>query len=165
MQITADRVGVSLQAPQALSVLVIGYGNPGRQDDGLGPAAADAIAALAWPGVTVIDDYQLVIENVPTIVEHDVVWFVDAAQSGPAPYTLQPLLPVFDVSFTSHLVKPEALLAMAKQYFGRVPEAYLLGIRGYHFEFSEGLSEAAQNNLDCALILLKSRLTAALGWS
>ena len=33
-------------------VLVIGYGNTLRQDDGVGPKTAEAIAALNLPGVT-----------------------------------------------------------------------------------------------------------------
>ncbi|MBV8574206.1 MAG: hypothetical protein JOZ58_04080, partial [Acetobacteraceae bacterium] len=36
-------------------VLVLGYGNPGRQDDGLGPAAVAEIDRRAFPGVLVQD--------------------------------------------------------------------------------------------------------------
>ena len=42
-------------------ILVIGYGNPGRRDDGLGPALAARLEALALPGVTVESDFQLAI--------------------------------------------------------------------------------------------------------
>jgi Ni,Fe-hydrogenase maturation factor len=34
-------------------VLVLGYGNPGRQDDALGPAAALAIAQMGFQNVKV----------------------------------------------------------------------------------------------------------------
>ena len=97
-----------------MRVLVLGYGNPGRQDDGLGPAAAEAIARLAWPGVSVQDNYQLVIEDAADIAEHDVVWFVYAARSGDAPYEIRPLAAVPHLEFTSHLLRPEALLARLK---------------------------------------------------
>jgi hydrogenase maturation protease len=143
-------------------VLVIGYGNPGRQDDGLGPAAAAAIEARAWPTVTTLDNYQLTIEDSITISEHDVVWFVDAARTGPVPYQLRPLSPAFDLNFTSHLVQPGALLAMAKQYYGREPNAYLLAIRGYEFDFREGLSPMAQFNLHRAVTLLEAWIGATL---
>ncbi len=151
---------VMLRAPR---VLVMGYGNPGRQDDGLGPAAAAAIEALAWPAVTTSDNYQLVIEDVATIAEHDIVWFVDAARDGPVPYEVRPLSPLFDVGFTSHLVKPETLLAMTEQYYGRSPDAYLLGIRGYEFSFCEGLTPMAQANLCRAVTLLQAWIGATLG--
>jgi hypothetical protein len=77
----------------------------------------------------------------------DVVWFVDADKTGPAPYQIRQLLPADDIAFTSHLVKPEVILALAETYYGKTPEAYLLGIRGYRFEFREGLTGRASENL------------------
>ena len=144
-----------IRAPR---VLVLGYGNPGRQDDGLGPAAATEIGKLDWPGVTACDNYQLVIEDAVEIAEHDVVWFVDAARSGSEPYEVRPLSPAPDIAFTSHLVKPEALLAIADRYCGKSPEAYLVGIRGYEFEFLEGLTDRASGNLAQAVALIRLRI-------
>jgi hydrogenase maturation protease len=149
-------------AVRGARVLVLGYGNPGRQDDGLGPAAAAEIEKLDWPGVTVCDNYQLVIEDAIDIAEHDVVWFVDAARTGAEPYEVCTLSPAFDIAFTSHLVKPEALLAIAGQYCGKSPEAYLLGIRGYDFEFLEGLTDRASSNLAQAVALIRHRIGAFL---
>ena len=144
-----------IRAPR---VLVLGYGNPGRQDDGLGPAAAAEIGKLEWPGVTACDNYQLVIEDAVEIAEHDVVWFVDAARNGAEPYGVRPLSAAPDIAFTSHLVKPEALLAIADRYFGKSPEAYLVGIRGYEFEFLEGLTDRASGNLAQAVALIRYRI-------
>lgn len=144
----------NLRAPR---VLVLGYGNPGRQDDGLGPAAAAEIAKLDWPGVTACDNYQLVIENAVEIAGHDVVWFVDAARSGAEPCEVRRLSPAPDIAF-SHLVKPEALLAIAKLYYGKSPKAYLVGIRGYEFEFLEGLTDRANANLAQAVALIRRQI-------
>jgi hydrogenase maturation protease len=152
-----DAAGPALTVRGA-RVLVLGYGNPGRQDDGLGPAAAAEIERLDWPGVTVCDNYQLVIEDAIEIAEHDVVWFVDAARTGAEPYEVRALSPAFDVAFTSHLVKPEALLAIADRCCGKSPEAYLLGIRGYEFEFLEGLTDRASSNLAQAVALIRHRI-------
>ncbi|MBV8192633.1 MAG: hydrogenase maturation protease [Alphaproteobacteria bacterium] len=139
-------------------VLVLGYGNPGRQDDGLGPAAAEEMARLGWPRVSVQDNYQLVIEDAADIAEHDVVWFVDAARSGAEPYEIRRLRAGPDLAFTSHLLKPETLLAIVEQYYGRSPDAYLLAIRGYEFEFLEGLSERASGNLAAAVTAMRRRI-------
>jgi hydrogenase maturation protease len=139
-------------------ILVIGYGNPGRQDDGLGPAAALAIDRLNWPNVSTSDSYQLVIEDAVDIAAHDVVWFVDASCEGDAPCALERLSPALDITFTSHLLKPATLLAISAQQFGRRPEAHLVRIRGYEFDLCEGLSERAAGNLALAVVLLRRRI-------
>jgi hydrogenase maturation protease len=72
-------------------IFVMGYGNPGRQDDGLGPAAAAEIDLLGWPNIKTQDNYQLNIEDAIDVAEHDIVWFVDASKSGTLPYTVQDL--------------------------------------------------------------------------
>lgn len=133
-------------APQA-RVLVLGYGNPGRQDDGLGPAAVAEIEKMGLADITTEENYQLVLEDALAIAEHDLIWFIDAARIGPEPYEIRKLKASHEVAFTSHLVKPETLLAIVEQHLGKSPEAYLLGIRGYEFEFDEGLTACAKQNL------------------
>jgi len=141
-------------------VLVLGYGNPGRQDDGLGPAAAALIGGLGWPGVNAFDAYQLDIEDAMDVADHDLVWFVDAAKTGAAPFAVSEISPNFTMEFTSHLVRPETILAMAHRYFGNAPQAFLLGIRGYDFEFVEGLTPSADANLQLAVAMLSGSLRA-----
>jgi hydrogenase maturation protease len=143
-------------------ILVLGYGNPGRQDDGLGPAAATLIDAMGWSDVTAFDNYQLNIENALDVAAHDVVWFVDAAKTGPAPYVVHDLAPSLNFDFTSHLVRPETIMAMAGHYFGGTPKAFLLAIRGYEFEFVEALTPEAKDNLQRAAAMLAERISAFL---
>jgi hydrogenase maturation protease len=155
---------MNVAVPKAISscggprVLVLGYGNPGRQDDGLGPAAAAGIEALGWPHLKVQDNYQLNIEDAIDVAEHDIVWFVDAAKTGPEPYAVQELSPASSFEFTSHVVRPEVILSIARRHFGRSPQAFLLAIRGYEFEFIEELTTGASNNLRVALAMLTERL-------
>jgi hydrogenase maturation protease len=137
-----------------MSTLVLGYGNPGRQDDGLGPAVANAIDQLGLPNVTAYDNYQLNIEDASEVAEHDVVWFVDASTTGAAPYAVSALAPVAKVEFTSHIMHPQTILAIAQQCYGKAPAAFLLGIRGYEFEFIEALTPGAAANLNAALAML-----------
>jgi hydrogenase maturation protease len=148
-------------SPSDTRMLVLGYGNPGRQDDGLGPAAAARIEARGWSHVTAYDSYQLNIEDAVDVAEHDVVWFVDATRTGPGPFTVQELSPASTLEFTSHLVRPEAILAMADQYYAAAPRAFLLGIRGYAFEFLEALTPEATDNLNRALAMLERELGAS----
>jgi hydrogenase maturation protease len=134
------------------SILFYGFGNPGRCDDGLGPAAAEAIAEMGIDGVAVDSDYQLNIENAAEIATYDVVVFADAALNCPAPYTFKRLDPQRDVAFTTHSVSPNAVVAMACDMFGGRTKGYMLGIRGHEFnEYRETLSEDARSDLKAAL--------------
>jgi hydrogenase maturation protease len=151
----------SASAASAPLILVLGYGNPGRQDDGLGPALAVEIGQMNLPGVTVCDNYQLVIEDAVDVAASDIVWFVDASLSGVQPYEVSEISPAAHIAFSSHSVKPEVILALAETYYGKRPTAYLMGIRGYKFAFTEGLSEHAAENLRHAVAHVAEAIRAA----
>jgi hydrogenase maturation protease len=142
-----------------VKVLVFGYGNPGRLDDGLGPAFVEAVAALGIDGVTADSNYQLQPEDALFVAEHDAVILVDAAVDGPEPYAFTAIKPRAETSFTTHHMSPEGLMALACDTFGTRTEGYLLAIRGHEFdEFGERLSARAQENLAAALAFLRPRL-------
>ena len=86
------------------TLLLLGYGNPGRLDDGLGPALAASVEALALPGVTVQSDYQLGLEDAQPASRHDVVIFADAAASGEDPISFQRLEPASGLGSLTHPV-------------------------------------------------------------
>ena len=140
-------------------VLLIGFGNPGRLDDGLGPALAEAAEQWNLPGVRVDSDYQLTVEDAAAVAEHDAVIFADASVSGPEPISFERIEPGSEMSFTTHSVEPEAVLALAVNLFAAKTRAYVLGVRGYEFnEFGEVLSEPAKANLAAALEFLQTVL-------
>ena len=134
-------------------VLVIGFGNPARGDDGLGPALVERLDALSVEGVTTESDYQLTIEDAALVAEHDVVVFVDAARdAGHEAFYLRPLEPSRETGGSSHSVSPGQVLAIAQACFGKSPRAYLLGIRAHHLDdFIERLSFEAKQDLETAL--------------
>lgn len=141
-------------------VLVIGYGNPGRLDDGLGPALAQRIEALALPGVTVEEDYQLSVEHAEAVAGHDVVVFADAHTSIDEPFSFTVARSDRQMSFTSHSLLPAAVVSLAQDLFGAATDAYILAIRGYDFnEFGQQLSQAARENLDAATEFLADLVT------
>lgn len=129
--------------------LVLAWGNPGRLDDGLGPAFARALSDPGIEGVTVSSDYQLQVEHAADAARYARVVFVDADRAGHGPFWISPIEPAESgVGFSTHSVSPAALLALARDLFGAEPEAWLVGIRGYEFdEFGERLSEPALANL------------------
>ena len=138
------------------SVLLIGYGNPGRLDDGLGPQLAADLDKRGIPGLTVDSDYQLTVEDADSVARHEVTVFADAAVTGSEPFYFRRLAPGGTVGFGSHSVEPAEVLALSQTLFNRLPEAYVLGIRGYDFnEFGEGLSGRARANLKEAAVFIE----------
>ncbi len=138
---------------------MIGYGNPGRQDDGLGPACARRVAALALPGVRAETGYQLTVEDALTLTEFDRAVFVDAALHGDAPFFVAPVRPDEGCAVGSHSLSPEAVVTLANTLYAAEIDAYVIGIRGYRFgEFEEALSPGAMANLDHAVAYIKEWL-------
>lgn len=142
-----------------MRVLLLAWGNPARQDDGLGPALAAVFEASAPPGVTVSCDYQLQVEDACAISEHDAVIFVDASTEGPEPYSFEPVQPRQQTSFSSHSISCSALLGLSERCFAQRVPGWLLAIRGYAFEpFVEQLTPGAAANLDAAIAFLEQQL-------
>jgi len=132
--------------------LVIGYGNPGRGDDGLGPACAERLAAMQLPGVEVLVDFQLKPEHALRLAACRRVIFADAAIAMPDAFRLTPLEPAETGDVTSHAMAPGVLLALARDLVGATPEAHVLAISGADFgQMQDGLSETAERNLGAAL--------------
>jgi hydrogenase maturation protease len=137
-------------------LLIYGFGNPGRGDDGLGPARAAAMEETAGPDAAIDSNYQLTVEDAADLAERDVVIFADADVNGPEPFWFGPVSPSDHLGIGSHDVTPGALVALTGALFGKKVEAYALGIRGYDFgEFADTLSPRAQANLVEALAFLK----------
>lgn len=132
-------------------MLLIGFGNPGRGDDGLGPAFSERISARNVPGLEVDTDYQLVAEHALAVSAHDLVIFADAEIGGKAPYSFKEIDPGSPETLGSHSLRPETVLALSETLYGALPRAFLLGIAGYDYgEVKEGLTEQAAANLDTA---------------
>ena len=142
-------------------ILVYGFGNPGRLDDGLGPACAARLERLGLVGLRVDADYQLTVEDAWLVARHRLVIFVDASLNGPAPWSLHELEPVYRVQFSSHLLDPASVLGVAHQVYGAKTRGFLMGIRGYEFDgYEERLSSGAKVHLEDAVRFLGEVVTS-----
>jgi hydrogenase maturation protease len=133
--------------------LVIGYGNPGRGDDGLGPRLVELLEERGWPGAgsaDVMAAFQLAPEHAADVAAHAWVVFADAAAGGPAPFGVRSVTASAGAAFTTHVVEPAAVLALAETGFGSRAGAWLLSIRGHRFGAGEDLSRGAAANLEAA---------------
>ncbi|HEU6449465.1 MAG TPA: hydrogenase maturation protease [Verrucomicrobiae bacterium] len=133
-------------------ILVIGYGNTLRRDDGVGVKIAEAVAAMDLPGVTVITRHQLAPELAVPISEADAVVFVDAEVKASEPIKLRMIKPAETVGrILAHAADPRSLLALAKEVFGRNPIAWTLGVPVEDFNFGDGFSSRAEKGFQDAL--------------
>ena len=153
-------------------LLLIGYGNPLRQDDGLGWRIAMAIEALDLPGLQVLAAQQLSLELAAPIALAEAVVFVDAAYGDDAangsaqaiePLALQPMHRNPQASNPgpqtfSHQLTPQALLLLAGQLYGHQPAALQLLVPALWDGHGEGFSPCAAAALPTAMALL-------VGWA
>jgi hydrogenase maturation protease len=144
---------------EAVRTLLIGYGNPGRGDDGLGPALAEAIAALGLPDLMVDIDFQLNVEDAWDLTGYDRAIFADAAVEGAEPFFWKELEPADSAEFSSHAASPAGVLKLAKDLFNAKVRGFVIGIRGYEFDvFGAPMTPRAQDNLRQAIAFLATTL-------
>jgi hydrogenase maturation protease len=142
-------------------VLVLAVGNPSRGDDAIGPELAARLEAAALPGVEVIIEFQLQVENALDLVGRDRVIFVDAGTKTPAPFEFRPAGAAAEFLHTSHALAPEAVLATYLRVTGTAPpESWVLCVRGESFELGEPLSAGAAVNVEAAWRELRRRVGA-----
>jgi hydrogenase maturation protease len=124
-------------------VLVIGYGNTLRGDDGIGwYAARDLSATENAEDFKSIACQQLTPELAKDISESNRTIFIDASVGGcPGAVTIRKLsLNSFGVNSMSHHLNPETLLLLASELYNSHPAAYLITVDGASFGHEEGLS-------------------------
>ncbi len=137
-------------------ILIYAYGNPGRQDDGLGNRFVEELGK--WiddkniQGIEIECNYQLNIEDSLKVADKDIVIFVDASNEDIEDIHFSVVEPSEGRSeFTTHSASPAFVLALCIRLYDKHPKTYLLQIRGYEWEFKEGLSAKAEKNLQKAL--------------
>jgi hydrogenase maturation protease len=154
-QMTSDvyRMASGVDRP----VLVIGYGNSLRRDDGAGLLLAQELVSR-WNQsglpATLLTAHQLDPELAVDVVnsEAEIILFVDAAiptdAHSPA-VELSRIASVPDAVGIGHHLTPASVMLYATQLYDFVGEAWLLSIPGFDFDHGEGLSE------DCAALVHK----------
>ncbi len=139
--------------------MVYGYGNPGRMDDGLGAELVNALEQWAkennFDNIEFDSNYQLNIEDAYDISTKDMVVFVDASQEDIEDFVLTKVDEKSKLSFTSHEASPGYIYYLSKKLFNKSPETFLLHIKGYKWDFQQGLSENAKQNLNKAIAYMK----------
>ena len=127
------------------SVLVIGYGNPQRGDDGLAWKVLDALRAAQprpeAPPLRLKRVHQLAPELAEPASRARAVIFVDArADVEAATVSCEPVMPGAGAASLTHSLSPQAVLLYAKRLFGHVPRAAVVTVGGAAFDHGDKLS-------------------------
>jgi hydrogenase maturation protease len=147
-------------------ILILGYGNPMRGDDGAGFQAAQELAETdASEQLEVLPCHQLTPDLAEAVGRCELVIFIDASvQDPPGQICCRRLTPLSAASraFT-HELTPEALLLWAKTLYGSSPGAFLISVGGESFEFGDGLSPAVAQSLPSLLACVRAQVAAPEG--
>jgi len=155
--------------------LIIGYGNPDREDDGVAWHILRALTTKLgldspdsyedeFPESSLIDfafTLQLTPEMAEDISVYEYVCFVDAHTGNiPDPVRLINVESEFQASPFTHHLTPQSLLSMCETIYRKKPDAALLSVLGHRFLFSRQLSEETAQLVSQAVELLWDWLKA-----
>jgi hydrogenase maturation protease len=133
-------------------IVVIGIGNSGRGDDGLGWKFAERVEELFHDRCDVEYRYQLQVEDAQLIEPYEAIIFVDATQEAhEGGFSFVPCEPSQDYFFSTHIQSPGAILSLANFLYGKTADAFLLSISGVEWGMKMFLSETAEVNLEAGL--------------
>jgi hydrogenase maturation protease len=145
-------------------ILVIGYGNLLRGDDGLGRHAARQLAEMVGdPDVEIMARHQLVPEMADSISRAELVIFIDARHGGkPGEISFSTVAPNTSHRPFMHHVTPAELLAAAETLYGRHPEAILFSVSAKYLGIGELLSRPLLSTLPRLLQAIACQIAISL---
>jgi hydrogenase maturation protease len=131
-------------------LLILGFGNPLRGDDGLGWHAVERLRDhIADPEIEIKAVHQLTPEISELLSRSGRVIFIDAAAEGePGQLQRRTLTPDPGAAAFTHQATPSALLAAAQKLFGHAPEAELFSIPIESADFGYRLTPTVEQALD-----------------
>ncbi len=130
------------------SVCVIGFGNPQRRDDGIGPYILSRLdgAFAGTEVVRTISCHQLVPELLEETEAADLLLFIDASTvQVPGGWQWTEVEPdLRQWHFVTHQLTPSFFLGLADSVYKRHPVTWLVSVQGDDFDLGEGLSPGAR---------------------
>jgi hydrogenase maturation protease len=128
-------------------VLVVGYGNPLRTDDGFGWHVAERLAAdPRLDGVAVLRRHQLTPELALDVSAAGLVVLIDASHGPPAgTFTVTRTEQAGGAGTTwSHHLTPPSLVALAHELYGQAPDVFLVSCGVKSLEMGDTLSPVVE---------------------
>jgi hydrogenase maturation protease len=137
-------------------ILVIAWGNPLREDDGVAWHVLEGLRSLkprpGLPALHLRHAHQLAPEMAECVSRAQGVVFVDARREGtPGEVRCEEIAPSAGSNPLAHSLSPQALLLYARQLYGRAPEAVVLSVAGERFGMGESLSPVVRRAIPRAI--------------
>ena len=146
-------------------ILVIGYGNPLRCDDGAGVFVADELLKENIPGIQVITAHQLHVELLEEAIKYEKVILVDAGEQEGG-VLLRKVAPGTETPVTSsHHLGPELFYGLAQKIYNKKLDLYVCSIKGENFEVGDKLSPPTLLRAKKALSLIASLFVKDLSYA
>ncbi|MGB4645680.1 MAG: hydrogenase maturation protease [Dictyoglomaceae bacterium] len=123
-------------------IILVGFGNEYRRDDGLGIKLLDY-----FENIQKIKVQELAFDLAENLKDYDIVIFSDAAIEGDD-VAFRKIEKEEKFSPLTHHMTCEELLIWISTLYHKEPEFYLLSMKGYDFDFGEEFSEKARENLE-----------------
>jgi hydrogenase maturation protease len=139
-------------------ILILGYGNTLRSDDGAGQRVAETIAGWNLAHVRSLSLHQLTPEIAADIAAAETVIFVDAVSPAEEATTQIQVLPIQaedTPTHWAHFQDPRSLLALTQQVYGTAPPSWWILIPAINFEIGELLSAITQQGVLDTLTQIK----------
>jgi len=155
------------------TTLIIGFGNPDRQDDGVAWHILTRLAQDFGRPIPSMDEgffpdgenpdllftLQLIPELAETISAYQRVCFIDAHTGNvPEDVNVVEVKAEYQRSPFTHHMTADTCLSLVQTIYGKTLQAVLVSVRGYDFGFSHELSPVTQQLAEQAL----ARITAWL---
>lgn len=137
-------------------LLVIGYGNELRGDDGIGPQVARCVAGWQRADVRALPLHQLTPEVVLEIANADRVVFIDAGLGQLEEVQVNRIESGAARSALTHVCGPPDLLGLAATLFEARPPAWLITVHALDFGLGNECSSATAAQTEPILKLIDS---------
>ena len=132
-----------------IEFVIIGYGNPQRRDDGIGPYIVDRLRPIFKHrrNVHLLVRHQLEPGIIDTLKIADRILFVDASAEALAEgRQWAEVRPELDtMPFLIHQVAPAFIVGLLQSLYHRHPQTWIISVEGADFGFGTGLSANARN--------------------
>lgn len=126
-------------------ILIIGYGNTLRNDDGAGPFVAGELNRKYGNKINIIETHQLLPEIAENISKHKIIIFIDAFISDKNYEVIVEKIELQNNYFSfSHIYSAETLMSISKELYNTNAEAYIIKIPAVDFNFGDKLSEVTK---------------------